>query len=84
MFLGQLTSVVFGDYASGTNHTLPTARTASAVGGLTVGSFMKPIFFQNVTKDGLQSLVRTTAILAEAEGLEGHARAARVREKARD
>jgi histidinol dehydrogenase len=79
VFLGPLTSVVFGDYASGTNHTLPTGGTASATGGVTVGSFMKPIFFQTVTADGLNSLVETTAILAEAEGLTGHANAARMR-----
>jgi histidinol dehydrogenase len=84
VFLGRLTSVVFGDYASGTNHTLPTGGSASATGGLTVGSFMKPISFQTVAEEGLQSLARTTAILAEAEGLEGHARAARMREARHD
>jgi len=84
VFLGPLTSVVFGDYASGTNHTLPTGGSASATGGLTVGSFMKPIFFQTVTEKGLNSLAKTTAILAEAEGLEGHARAARMRGTYRD
>ena len=84
VFLGPLTSVVFGDYASGTNHTLPTAGTASAIGGLTVGSFVKPVFFQTVTEQGLQSLSQTTEILAQAEGLEGHARAARIRRAKRD
>jgi histidinol dehydrogenase len=79
VFLGRLTSVVFGDYASGTNHTLPTGGSASATGGLTVSNFMKPIFFQTVAEEGLKSLAQTTAILAEAEGLEGHARAARMR-----
>ncbi len=84
VFLGPLTSVVFGDYASGTNHTLPTGGTASATGGVTVGSFMKPIFFQTVSADGLNSLTETTAILAEAEGLVGHASAARMRGSKRD
>ena len=84
VFLGPLTSVVFGDYASGTNHTLPTAGSAAGAGGLTVSDFMKPIFFQTISSDGLESLVKTTAVLAEAEGLEGHARAARSRELTHD
>ena len=84
VFLGSLTSVVFGDYASGTNHTLPTGGTATASGGLMVSHFMKPIFFQTVNEEGLTALAQTTASLAEAEGLDGHARAARMRGSKRD
>ena len=70
VFIGPLSSVVFGDYASGTNHTLPTAGTAAASGSLTVQSFMKPVAFQTVTGTGLRSLAETVKRLARAEGLE--------------
>lgn len=80
VFLGSMTSVVFGDYASGTNHTLPTSRTAVSSGGLTVRDFLKPIFIQNVTQQGLASLSTTVKQLARAEGLEAHSRAIEVRE----
>ncbi|HMD14318.1 MAG TPA: histidinol dehydrogenase, partial [Bacteroidota bacterium] len=56
VFIGHLTSVVFGDYASGTNHTLPTNGSAVSTGGLTVESFMKPISFQSITDEGFQNL----------------------------
>jgi len=80
VFLGGMTSVVFGDYASGTNHTLPTGGLAVSSGGLTVLDFMKPIFFQSVDAEGLKSLSSVVRILSRAEGLEGHARAVEVRE----
>ncbi len=84
VFVGPMTSVVFGDYASGTNHTLPTGGLATSFGGLTVFDFMKPVFFQTVTPKGLMKLSPTVKTLARAEGLEGHARAVEVREKQDD
>ena len=84
VFIGPNSSVVFGDYASGTNHTLPTGRTAAATGSLTVQSFMKPVAFQTVTGPGLRSLAETVKLLARAEGLEAHARAVEIREEAYD
>lgn len=82
VFIGSASSVVFGDYASGANHTLPTAGTAVATGSLCVGSFMKPIAFQTITQQGLASLTPIAASLARAEGLEAHARAATIRGEA--
>jgi histidinol dehydrogenase len=80
VFLGPLTSVVLGDYASGPNHTLPTGGTAAALGGVTVMSFMKPIFAQTVSAAGFRSLAPVVKSLAAAEGLEAHARAVALRE----
>ena len=80
VFIGPLSSVVFGDYASGTNHSLPTGGTAAATGCLTVRDFMKPVAFQSVTELGLRSIAETVKRLARAEGLEAHARAVEVRE----
>src|ERR1041384_520785 len=82
VFIGTASSVVFGDYASGTNHTLPTAGTAKASGTLTIHSFMKPVAFQTITPQGLASVAPVAASLARLEGLEAHARAADVRGKA--
>jgi histidinol dehydrogenase len=79
VFLGPLTTVVFGDYASGTNHTLPTNGTSRFSGGLTTESFMKPISFQSVTSEGIAPLVDTVRVLARMEGLEAHALAAEFR-----
>jgi histidinol dehydrogenase len=83
VFIGSASSVVFGDYASGTNHTLPTSGTATATGTLTVHRFMKPMAFQTITRQGLASLTPVVASLARAEGLEAHARAAEIRGEAR-
>ncbi len=79
VFIGSASSVVFGDYASGTNHTLPTGGTAVASGTLTVQSFMKPVAFQRITQQGLVSVEPVATMLARAEGLEAHARAAALR-----
>lgn len=81
VFVGNFTSVVFGDYASGTNHTLPTNGSAVATGGLTVESFMKPISFQSITNEGFQNLAAVAKTLARAEGLDAHANAVTVREE---
>ena len=80
VFIDPLSSVVFGDYASGTNHTLPTGGGANVAGGVTVESFMKPIFFQTVNGEGLASLSSAVKSLARAEGLEAHAQAVEIRE----
>ncbi|HEY6953567.1 MAG TPA: histidinol dehydrogenase [Bacteroidota bacterium] len=84
VFLGSLSSVVFGDYASGTNHTLPTGGLAVSFGGLTVRDFMKSMFFQSITPEGLAALSPTVKTLARAEQLEGHARAVEIREMSSD
>jgi len=84
VFIGDRTSGVFGDYSSGTNHTLPTSGAARNAAGVTVESFMKSVFFQEITKEGFDRLAKTTAILAEAEGLDAHANAIYRREVQND
>ncbi len=81
VFLGNSSAVAFGDYASGTNHTLPTRGAAAQWGGLVTESFMKPVLFQSVSNEGLRSLAATSKALASAEGLMAHARAVEIREK---
>ncbi|HAL54994.1 MAG TPA: histidinol dehydrogenase [Bacteroidetes bacterium] len=81
VFLGSYAPVTAGDYASGTNHTLPTGGTAKWYGGISVESFQKSITFQTITKDGLQNLEPTLGAFADAEGLEGHKKAVSVRLK---
>lgn len=68
-----------GDYASGTNHTLPTNGFARQFSGVNTLSFQKHITSQELTKDGLRALGPTVVELAEREGLEAHANAVRVR-----
>jgi len=75
VFLGSFAPVTAGDYASGTNHTLPTGGSARWVSGVSVESFQKSITFQSITQDGLRRLAPTLTTLATAEGLEAHARA---------
>ena len=79
VFLGAWSPEVAGDYASGTNHTLPTSGLARAFSGVSLDSFVKKITFQELTRSGFQSLAPTLDILAGAEGLEGHRRAVQVR-----
>ena len=79
VFLGQHSPESAGDYASGTNHTLPTAGFAKAYSGLSLDSFMKSITFQELTPEGLRSITPVISVMARAEGLEAHARAAEVR-----
>ena len=79
VFLGHYTPESAGDYASGTNHTLPTNGFARAYSGVSVDGFMKKITFQEITRDGLQVLGPVVVTMAEAEGLQGHAEAVRVR-----
>ena len=71
VFLGKFTPVAAGDYASGTNHVLPTSGYARVFSGLNVDHFTKKITVQMITDDGLLGLEDTITTLAEAEGLEG-------------
>jgi histidinol dehydrogenase len=70
-----------GDYASGTNHTLPTNGYARMYSGVSVDSFVKKITYQQLTAQGLENIAPTVIAMAEAEGLEAHANAVRVRLK---
>jgi histidinol dehydrogenase len=81
VFVGEWSPEVAGDYASGTNHTLPTAGTARNVSGVSIDSFVKKITFQELTPQGLESLAPTLETLARVESLEGHARAVTYRLK---
>jgi len=74
IFMGPFSPIPVGDYASGTNHVLPTGQAARAFSGLSVDDFIKKPTFQYLSKDGLLSLKDTVVTLAEAEGLPLHAR----------
>jgi histidinol dehydrogenase len=75
VFVGQYAPVTAGDYASGTNHTLPTSGTARWASGVSLDSFLKNITFQSLTKSGLENLAPTLTTFASVEGLQAHARA---------
>jgi len=79
VFLGNYSPESVGDYASGTNHTLPTNGYAKAYSGVSVDSFVKKITFQKVTEEGLANIGSPVELMAEAEGLMAHANAVRVR-----
>ena len=79
IFLGNYSPESVGDYASGTNHTLPTNGYAKAYSGVSVDSFVKKITYQQLTAEGLKNIGRTVELMAEAEGLQAHANAVRVR-----
>lgn len=79
VFIGNYSCESAGDYASGTNHTLPTNGYAKAFSGVSVDSFVKKITFQKITEDGIKDLGRTIEILAEAEGLQAHKNAISLR-----
>lgn len=79
VFLGNYSPEAIGDYASGTNHTLPTNGYAKAYAGVSLESFMKYITFQQLTEDGIKSLGPVVEQMAEAEQLMGHKMAVRVR-----
>lgn len=81
VFLGNYSPESVGDYASGTNHTLPTNGYARAYSGVSIDSFVKKITFQQLTKQGLKDLGPTVQLLAAAEGLEAHKNAVTVRLK---
>jgi histidinol dehydrogenase len=75
VFIGSYAPVTAGDYASGTNHTLPTGGTARWTGGVSLDSFQKYVTFQSITKSGLEGLASTLTSFADIEGLQAHARA---------
>ena len=79
VFLGNYSCESLGDYAAGTNHTLPTAGFARAFSGVSLDSFFKKITFQKVNADGIKSIGPAVELMAEAEGLEAHRRAVSVR-----
>ena len=81
VFIGQYTPESAGDYASGTNHTLPTSGYARSFSGLNMHSFMKTIQYQEIQKEGLFDLGPDIITMAEAEGLRGHANAVGIRLK---
>ena len=79
VFVGHLTPESAGDYASGTNHTLPTSGYARSYSGVSVDSFVKKITFQHISEQGLQQLGPTVEVLAALEGLQAHKHAVSVR-----
>ncbi len=82
VFVGNYTPESAGDYASGTNHTLPTNGYAKQYSGVHLDSFRKAITFQKISKQGIQNLGETIELMAEAEGLEAHKNAVTIRLKA--
>lgn len=84
VFLGNYSPESAGDYASGTNHTLPTNGYARAYSGVSLDSFVKKITFQYITREGLQNIGKTIETMAEAEGLEAHKNAVSIRLKELD
>ena len=79
VFIGNYSPESAGDYASGTNHTLPTAAWARSYSGVNIDSFIRKITYQELTRDGLGLLAPTIVAMAEAEGLDAHALAVKVR-----
>lgn len=79
LFLGEETTVAFGDKASGTNHVLPTSQSAKYTGGLSVHKYMKIVTWQRATRDGAKPVAEATARISRLEGMEGHARTADAR-----
>jgi histidinol dehydrogenase len=80
VFVGDWSAQTFGDYATGTNHVLPTSGVARARGGLSTADFVKCVSVQTVTRDGFRRLAPVAKALATAEGLEAHRRSIEVRE----
>lgn len=79
LFLGEETTVAFGDKASGPNHVLPTSGAARYTGGLSVHKYMKVVTWQRATRDGARPIAEATARISRLEGMEGHARTADIR-----
>ena len=79
LFLGEETTVAFGDKASGTNHVLPTSGAASYTGGLSVHKYMKIVTWQRATREGAKPVAEATARISRLEGMEAHARTADIR-----
>lgn len=81
VFIGDYTPESAGDYASGTNHTLPTNGFSKAYSGVNLDSFMKSMTFQKISKEGLLNIGKTIELMAEAEGLQAHKNAVSIRLK---
>lgn len=81
VFIGMYTPESAGDYASGTNHTLPTSGYAKSYSGVSLDSFFKKITYQRISPKGLQSLGPSIEVMAEAEGLQAHKNAVTIRLK---
>ncbi|WP_452224495.1 histidinol dehydrogenase [Lacinutrix chionoecetis] len=81
VFIGNYTPESAGDYASGTNHTLPTNGFSKAYSGVNLDSFTKAITFQKITKEGLKTIGNTIELMAAAEGLQAHKNAVSIRLK---
>lgn len=81
VFIGAYSPESLGDYASGTNHTLPTNKAARAYSGVSLESFQKTISFQKISARGIQNLGPSVELMAEAEGLEAHKNAVSIRLK---
>lgn len=81
VFVGDYSTESAGDYASGTNHTLPTSGWARSMSGVNLDSFMHKITFQELSREGLEALAPTITAMAAAEGLDAHAEAVRIRLK---
>ncbi|MDE7394459.1 MAG: histidinol dehydrogenase, partial [Muribaculaceae bacterium] len=79
IFLGNYSPESAGDYASGTNHTLPTSGWARSLSGVNIDSFIHKITWQELTSEGLTALAPTITAMAQAEGLDAHAEAVNVR-----
>jgi sulfopropanediol 3-dehydrogenase len=79
LFLGEETTVAFGDKASGTNHVLPTSGAARYTGGLSIHKYMKLVTWQRASPDAVAPLAEATARISRLEGMEGHARTADIR-----
>ena len=79
VFIGNYTPESAGDYASGTNHTLPTNGYAKQYSGVNLDSFMKSMTFQKISKEGIQNIGRSVELMAEAEGLQAHKNAVTLR-----
>lgn len=79
VFLGNYSPESVGDYASGTNHTLPTNGFAKAYSGVSMDSFVKKVTYQKLTKQGLENISKTVELMAAAEGLEAHKNAVSIR-----
>ena len=81
VFIGNYTPESAGDYASGTNHTLPTNGFSKAYSGVNLDSFTKSITFQKISKEGIRNIGNTIELMAEAEGLQAHKNAVSIRLK---
>ena len=79
LFLGEQTTVAFGDKSTGPNHVLPTSGAARYTGGLSVHKYMKTVTWQRATSEGIRPIAEATARISRSEGMEGHARTADIR-----